>query len=74
MQAVEKSNHELCFLIHIFPHHYSVILQQMNLQFHNLTVKNTFLEAKLSNVDKQKKGLMGFEPPLGTNLSITRRS
>jgi len=33
----------------------------MNLDFHNLTVKNTFL--KLSLTMQTKKGLMGFEPP-----------
>ena len=44
----------------------------MNLQFHNLTVKNTFhlSEAKINNIDKdKKKGLMGFEPP-SIELSI----
>jgi hypothetical protein len=30
-------------------------------------------EAKLNNVDKQTKGLMGFEPPSRTIHSITRQ-
>jgi hypothetical protein len=45
----------------------------MHLQFHNLTTKNAVLEAKLNNVDKQTKGLMGFEPPSRTIHSITRQ-
>jgi hypothetical protein len=38
----------------------------MHLQSHNLTAKNAVLEAKLNNVDKQTKGLMGFESPSRT--------
>ena len=45
----------------------------MHLQSHNLTAKNAVLEAKLNNVDKQTKGLMGFEPPSRTIHSITRQ-
>ena len=39
----------------------------MHLQSHNLTAKNAVLEAKLNNVDKQTKGLMGFEPSSRTS-------
>ena len=45
----------------------------MHLQSHNLTAKNAVLEAKLNNVDKQIKGLMGFESPSRTIHSITRQ-
>ena len=45
----------------------------MHLQSHNLTAKNAVLEAKLNNVDKQTKGLMGFESPSRTIHSITRQ-
>ena len=44
----------------------------MQLQSHNLTAKCRS-EAKLNSVDKQTKGLMGFEPPSRTIHSITRR-
>ena len=40
----------------------------MNIQFHNLTAKKYLSEAKLNNVDKQTKGLMGFEPPSRTTV------
>jgi hypothetical protein len=45
----------------------------MHLQSHNLTAKNTVHEAKLNNVDKQTKGLMGFESPSRTIHSIARQ-
>ena len=45
----------------------------MHLQSNNLTAKNFRSEAKLNNVDKQTKGLMGFEPPSITIHSITRQ-
>ena len=43
----------------------------MHLQFHNLAAKNAVL--KLNNVDKETKGLMGFEPPSRTIHSTTRQ-
>jgi hypothetical protein len=45
----------------------------MHLQSHNLTAKKCRSEAKLNNIDKQTKGLMGFEPPSRTIHSITRQ-
>ena len=45
----------------------------MHLQSHNLTAKNAVLEAKLNNVDKQIKGLMGLESTSRTIHSITRQ-
>ena len=45
----------------------------MHVQSHNITAKNAVLEAKLNNVDKQTKGLMGFEPPSRTIHSIKRQ-
>ena len=45
----------------------------MHLQSHNLTAKNAVLEAKLNNVDKQTKGLLGFESPSRAIHSITRQ-
>jgi hypothetical protein len=48
----------------------------MNLQFHNLTVKNTFhlSEAKINNIDKDKKRTDGIRTTFYRTIhSITRQ-